>query len=90
MAGYEVVGMVAGGIEKLYCIGLISILWLQEVTTHGLKSPTLLMIGSVVALSPGWHMAESTGCSLQDGRSYDPIEFSSLLGGQSSERPTAV
>ena len=52
---------------------------MQEVTLHGLKSPTLVIIGDVVGLAPGWHMAAKSGCSLQDGRSYDPEHISSIL-----------
>lgn len=52
---------------------------LQEVTAYELKSPTLVVIGEVVALSPGWHLAAATGQSLQDGRSYDPLLMSELL-----------
>lgn len=58
---------------------LLAFLCLQEVTAHGLRSPTLILIGEVVALAPGWHLAQSEGCSLQDGRSYDPAHISSLL-----------
>lgn len=52
---------------------------MQEVATHDLKSPTLVIIGDVVALSPGWHLAASTKQSLQDGRSYDPELMSVLV-----------
>ena len=52
---------------------------MQEVSLHELKSPTLVVIGQVVALSPGWHLAVATGNSLQDGRSYDPLLMSDLL-----------
>lgn len=52
---------------------------MQEVSSHELKSPTLVIIGEVVALSPGWQLAQATGQSLQDGRSYDPLLISSLL-----------
>ena len=51
----------------------------QEVAIHELKSPTLVIIGEVVALAPGWHLARATSQSLQDGRSYDPLLMSSLV-----------
>ena len=59
-------------------------LLMQEVSLHALQSPTLVIIGEVVALSPGWHLANATGNSLQDGRSYDPLLMSDLL---KSEEP---
>lgn len=52
---------------------------LQEVSLHELKSPTLVIIGKVVALAPGWLLAASTGHSLQDGRDYDPSLLSNLV-----------
>ena len=36
----------------------------HEVTKHQLQSPTLLIIGDVVALSTGWQAAHESGCSL--------------------------
>jgi hypothetical protein len=45
------------------------------------------MIGAVVALSPGWHMATASGFSLQDGRSYDPTLISTLLASQAGMQP---
>lgn len=36
----------------------------DEVTTHQLQSPTLLIIGEVVALSTGWQAAVDSGQSL--------------------------
>jgi len=36
----------------------------DEVTNHQLQSPTLLIIGEVVALSTGWQAAVETGQSL--------------------------
>ena len=36
----------------------------SEVTRFNLESPTLLIIGEVVALSTGWHAAKQSGCSL--------------------------
>ena len=36
----------------------------REVTAHRLQSPTLLIIGEVVALSGGWLTAQQSGCSL--------------------------
>ena len=35
-----------------------------EVTEHQLQSPTLLIIGDVVALSTGWQAARESGCSV--------------------------
>ena len=55
---------------------------MQEVALHELKSPTLVIIGAVVALSPGWQMAVASQNSLQDGRSYDPNVLSLLLASQ--------
>jgi hypothetical protein len=36
----------------------------REVTAHHLQSPTLLIIGEVVAMSRGWQAAQQSGCSL--------------------------
>lgn len=37
----------------------------------GLQSPTLLVIGEVVALSPGWALYQETGMCLQEpGRDW--------------------
>ena len=36
----------------------------REVMAHCLQSPTLLIIGEVVALSSGWQAAQQSGCSL--------------------------
>ena len=35
-----------------------------EVTKYQLQSPTLLIIGDVVALSTGWQHSKDSGCSL--------------------------
>lgn len=40
----------------------------QEVELHRLKSPTLVIVGPVVALSSGWAVAQASGVSLQEGR----------------------
>lgn len=58
---------------------LTNLFLLQEVLLYKLKSPTLVIIGDVVALAPGWHLAQSSGCSLQDGRSYNPEQISTLV-----------
>ena len=36
----------------------------REVVAHQLQSPTLLIIGEVVALSRGWQAAQQSGSSL--------------------------
>lgn len=40
----------------------------SEVERHGLKSPTLVVVGPVVALSPGWAAMQAVGESLREGR----------------------
>lgn len=78
-------------IEVMCLICTLSVFMkLQEVALHELKSPTLVIIGAVVALSPGWHMAAASDFSLQDGRSYDPILISTLLARESDVQHAAV
>ncbi|KAK9808403.1 hypothetical protein WJX73_000995 [Symbiochloris irregularis] len=39
-----------------------------EAERHGLKSPTLVIVGPVVGLAPGWAAAQALGESLREGR----------------------
>ena len=40
----------------------------QHVEQHALESPCLVMVGPVVALSPGWQACQACGESLRTGR----------------------
>ena len=40
----------------------------QLVAQHGLESPALIIVGPVVALSPGWQACQASGSSLREGR----------------------
>ena len=41
-----------------------------EVARHNLQSPTLVIIGPVVSLSPGWQHAHASGSSLVEGQAF--------------------
>jgi len=54
----------------------------QEVAAARLESPTLIVIGQVVSLAPGWHRTRASGISLDQP---DELYPSSGLASSNSE-----